>query len=171
MLSANQITTEINVGHLVAVVSEVTGVPSNQITSRCKLHEACTARNIAWKILYEGKQPAQKIGLSFDRTHGAVLSGIRRINLDMKQDFRVFEKVIEVQKRIQTPEESKPLMLIAERFTAELADFQSQIMQAKRELFTLQQDNLSLTQEKQRLGQDVDLLTAEIETLNAKRVK
>jgi chromosomal replication initiation ATPase DnaA len=102
MLSVQHIQTpEVDLLELIGVISEITGVPSTQITSRCKLQEACTARQIAFKFLYDKKQPAQSIGKRFGRTHGAVLSGIRRLNLDMKQDFRVANKYERVKARIE----------------------------------------------------------------------
>lgn len=163
MLSANQINpdapaSEINVGELVAVISEVTGVPSSRIMSRCKLQEACTARNIAYTFLYDKKLAAQTIGKHFGRTHGAVLSGVRRLKLDMEQDFRVFEKFTQVQKRVQNPEEANILFLIAERFSGELTESQRQVMEARRQLFEIQQEVQRLTQKKQTLERDIETL-------------
>lgn len=100
MLSANQLHPELNVGSLIAAISEVTGVTSDQITSRCKLSSACEARNIAWTILYDRKLTTNEIGKHFHRTHGAVHYGIRRIKLDMERDFRVMNKVQRVKQLI-----------------------------------------------------------------------
>lgn len=70
--------TKLRYNDIMYAVSESTGVPIEQISSKCRTKQLCTARFIAYYFLYfQGGMTLVEIGKKLHRTHASVLHGIR----------------------------------------------------------------------------------------------
>ena len=60
-------------------VAKVCGVQVSDLRVRCKRREFIDAKHIAWKILKDGGYGITELGHAYERNHGAVAKGIKRI--------------------------------------------------------------------------------------------
>lgn len=70
--------TKLKYNDIMCAVSDNTGVPIEQIRSKCRTKQLCAARFMACYFLYfQGGMTLMAIGKKLHRTHASVLHGIR----------------------------------------------------------------------------------------------
>ena len=70
--------TKLKYNDIMCVVSENTGVPIEQIRSKCRKKQLCAARFMAYYFLYfQGGMTLMEIGKKLNRVHASVIHGIK----------------------------------------------------------------------------------------------